>query len=502
MPESLPRLSERLQASLAVLPDKPGCYLMRDRRGKIIYIGKAASLRKRVQSYFRESTWRRADLKLKGLLHSVEDLDIVVLRTEAEALLTESQLIKEYKPRYNVDFRDDKRFLMIRVHLDDPWPMFKAVRIRRDDGAIYLGPYISSAATRAAMDFVERRFGLRKCAPRVPGPLDHKHCINDIVRFCSAPCVGRIDRADYLARVSEACAFLRGERPGLLDSLRVAMKECSAAGRYEDAASLRDTWFMLKELLHQRARARLPVTSRAGDAREGLHELQSVLQLPAIPVLIECYDVSNISGTLAVASMVCLVAGRPAPSRYRHFNIRTVAHSDDPAMMAEVIHRRFLRLQTESRKLPDLVIVDGGITQLRAAVNALARLAMGKPPRVIALAKRNEEIFLEQNTVPIRLPNSSKALRVLQSARDEAHRFALDHHRRLRARRIRESIVDEVPGIGEIRKAELLRRFGSVHRLRRATPQQIAEVPGIGWMTALSLYNSLHPGSASPEKSN
>jgi excinuclease ABC subunit C len=187
-------IPDKVRHKLQELPDKPGCYLMRDRRGKIIYIGKAASLRKRVQSYFRTSTWVRADPKLRGLIRSVDDFDIVVLRNEAEALLTEGQLIKDYKPRYNVDLRDDKRFLMLRIHLAEPWPQFKAVRIRRDDGALYLGPYVNSVATRVAMDFVERTFGLRKCAPREPDATHHKHCLNDIVRFCSAPCIGLITR--------------------------------------------------------------------------------------------------------------------------------------------------------------------------------------------------------------------------------------------------------------------------------------------------------------------
>jgi excinuclease ABC subunit C len=473
------KLSEKVQAKLSDLPDRPGCYLMRDRRGKIIYVGKALSLRKRVQSYFREGTWRRADPKLRGLVRSVDDFDILVLRNEAEALLTESRLIKDYKPRYNVDFKDDKRFLMLRIDLKEPWPMFKAVRIRRDDGAVYLGPYISSAATYAAMAFVEKKFGLRKCKPREPGPADHRHCINDIVRFCTAPCVGRIDREAYLERAGGACAFLRGERPALLEEVRAAMEQAAKASRFEEAASLRDTWFMLRDIVHQRARAAMPVMNRQEDAKAGLCELRQALHLAAVPKVIECYDISNISGTLAVASLVCLVEGRPSPSRYRHFKIRTIEQADDPGMMAEVIRRRFRRAREAGEAFPDLVIVDGGIPQLNAASGALLEIGVNGQA-VIGLAKRFEEVHLPGQREPVRLPPGSSALHLLQRARDEAHRFALGHHRRMRARRIRESAIDEIPGIGKQRKKDLLLHFGSVRRLLRASPDEIAGVAGVG----------------------
>lgn len=473
------KLSEKVRAKLVDLPDRPGCYLMRDRRGKIIYVGKAVSLRKRVQSYFREGTWRRADPKLRGLVRSVDDFDIVVLRNEAEALLTESRLIKDYKPRYNVDFKDDKRFLMLKIDLKEPWPMFKAVRIRREDGAVYLGPYISSAATYAAMAFVEKKFGLRKCKPREPGPADHRHCINDIVRFCTAPCVGRIGRDAYLERAGEACAFLRGERPALLEEVRAAMGQAAGESRFEEAASLRDTWFMLRDIVHQRARAAMPVLNRREDAKAGLRELQQVLHLAAEPKVIECYDISTISGTLAVGSLVCLVEGRPAPSRYRHFKIRTIEQADDPGMMAEVIRRRFRQALDDGDVLPDLVVVDGGVAQLNAACGVLMEVGV-TGPAVVGLAKRFEEVYLPGQREPVRLPQGSSALHLLQRARDEAHRFALGHHRRLRAKRIRESAIDEIPGIGKRRKQDLLLHFGSVLRLMRATPEEIAGVAGVG----------------------
>lgn len=476
---SAPRIPDRLRAKLDSLPDRPGCYLMRDRQGRIVYVGKAASLRKRVQSYFRDATWRKADPKLRGLLRSVADLDILVLRNEAEAILTEGRLIKDYKPRYNVDFRDDKRFLLLRIDLHEPWPAFRAIRIRREDGATYFGPFASSTATRTTVSFVEKKFGIRRCRPKDPGPEDHRHCIDDIVRYCSAPCVGRITPEGYRERVAHACEFLRGERPEILAEVHEAMARAAEERRYEEAAAFRDTWMMLRDIVQQRARVASTPGMKEADARAGIEELSRALGLPKVPGMIECYDVSNISGTHAVASMVCAVEGLPTPARYRHFRIRTVAQADDPAMMAEVIRRRFERLTREGAALPDLMVVDGGMTQLAAAAFELDRLGLGTLP-VIGLAKRFEEVYVRGRNAPVILPEGSAALRVLQRARDEAHRFALTYHRRLRARRIRESVVDEIPGIGATRKELLLKSFGSVLRLRRASEAEIAAVPGIG----------------------
>jgi excinuclease ABC subunit C len=484
-------LSDKVRRKLQELPDKPGCYLMRDRRGKIIYIGKALSLRKRVQSYFRTGTWVKADPKLRGLIRSVDDFDILVTRNEAEALLTEGQLIKDYKPRYNVDMRDDKRFLMLKIDPSEPWPQFKAVRLRKDDGAVYLGPYVNSVATRAAMDFVEKTFGLRKCRPLNPGPEDHRHCINDIVRYCSAPCVGRITRPDYIQKVDSACAFLRGETPALLHDLRERMAEAAVSHKFEEAAALRDTWLMLKEICSQRARVLSTPEMKTADARAGVEELRLALGLAQSPRLMECYDISNISGKHSVASQVCAVDGVPAPARYRHYRIKTVHQSDDPAMMTEVIRRRFERLRTEGGVSPDLLIVDGGLPQLNAAQGEMDRLGYGRIP-VIGLAKRYEEIHVPGSLSPLRFSADSKALYVLQRIRDEAHRFALAYHRKLRARRLRESVIDEIPGMGDKRKAALLSHFGSVRRLQHAREEEIAAVPGIGAAMAAEIARWLN----------
>jgi excinuclease ABC subunit C len=491
------RLPENVSRKLRALPDAPGCYLMRDRQGRIIYVGKAASLRKRVQSYFREATLRRADPKLRGLLKSVHDLDWIVVRNEAEAVLTEGRLIKEYRPRYNVSFRDDKRFLLLRADPREALPRFRLCRIQQSDGALYFGPYASSRAARTTLDFVEKRFGLRKCAPQIPDTSTYQHCLNDVIRFCSAPCIGKVSPAEYGARFGEACAFLRGERPAHLQELREQMEAASAAMDFERAVALRDTLFALQATVRQRVRvAPTPAIERQVGAA-GVEALRQLLRLPALPRTIEAYDVSNISGTYAVASMVCSVGGLPQRHRYRHFRIRTVSGSDDAAMMAEVVSRRFDRLLREAQALPDLVLVDGGLPQLHAARHALVRLGLGHVP-CAGLAKRREEIYRDEFVRPLRLPADSPALKVLQRIRDEAHRFALTYHRRLRSRVIRESVLDEIPGIGARRKRQLLEHFGSVRRLGRVAEEEIAALPGIGPHLAHAVKLALRPPGVGP----
>jgi len=492
-------LPERVRTKLQELPDKPGCYLMRDKRGRIIYVGKAGSLRKRVQSYFRASTLRRGSPKLRGLVRSVEDIDLVIVRTEAEAALTESRLIKEYRPRYNVSFRDDKRFLLLRADLGQPFPRLRLCRVKRDEGSEYFGPFPSSAATRATLDFIEKHFGLRKCSPRIPDAETHKHCINDIVRFCSAPCIDKITPEAYRASVLEACAFLRGERLTVLQELRERMQAAAAAMEFERAAALRDTLSALNQVVRARARIASTPELRREAAAQGIADLKRLLKLPAEPHVIEAYDISNISGTYAVASMVCAVDGMPHRNFYRRFRIRSVTGSDDPAMMAEVIRRRYSALRDSGGAMPGLVLVDGGPTQLAAARGELALLGLAQVP-VAGLAKRFELIYVHPARPPLALERNSAALQVLQRLRDEAHRFALDYHQRLRRRRISESVLDDIPGIGARRKQELLKQLGSLQRIRKASEEAIAAVPGIGLATARLIKAALRDAAGEEEE--
>jgi excinuclease ABC subunit C len=424
------------------------------------------------------------------MVRSVAGLDIVVARTEAEALLTEGRLIKEFKPRYNISFRDDKRFLLIRVDLSQPYPVLSLCRIRRDDGALYFGPYASSGSAREAVDFSEKTFGLRKCTSRVPAVGDHRHCMNDIIRFCSAPCIGGIDKARYRIRLDEACAFLRGERSEYLKPLRAEMKAAAEALEFERAGALRDTLRLLEAAIRRGVRIGGVPDLRRLERERGLKELGDVLGLTAVPATIEGYDISNILGTSATASMVCFVNGAPHKSRYRRFRIRTVKGANDPAMMAEAMNRRFGGDLANLLPPPDLVVVDGGMAQLSAVRAELDRLGL-QDLRVAGLAKQFEEIYHRVGAPPLRLPDSAPALRILQHLRDEAHRFAVDYHHRLRSRLFKESALDDVPGVGERRKQRLLEHFGSVYRLRRASEEEIARVGGIGVELARSIKTNL-----------
>jgi excinuclease ABC subunit C len=480
-----------IQQKLAALPDKPGCYLMRDRKGTIIYVGKAVSLRKRVTSYFRDSTLRKAPPKLRSMVNSIADIEVIIVKGEAEALLTESNLIKTYRPRYNVLMRDDKQYPSLRADPHEPFPRITTCRIIREDNAVYFGPFPSDSVVRTVLDFTEKRFGLRKCTPIHPDAEAYKHCINDIVRFCSAPCVNRISVDEYQARFEEACAFLRGERMGIIRELKEQMQEVAQEQNYEKAANLRDTWLALEEMVKRRRGiiTRAPALHLA-DARKGVKELKELVGLPQLPKHIECFDISNLFGTHSVASMVVALDGIPDPRFYRHFKIKTVEGADDPRSIAEVVKRRYTRVRDEGKPLPGLILIDGGITQLRAAREALAEIGMATIPSV-GIAKQFEEVVVDDGREPIRLPLDSQALRVLTRLRDEAHRFALTYHRWLRNRTIRESALDAIPGIGPAKKTALLRHFKSIYRLSRATLEEIEAVSGIDHALAEAIVRTL-----------
>jgi excinuclease ABC subunit C len=359
---------------------------------------------------------------------------------------------------------------------------------------MYFGPYVSSAAARAALEFVEKKFGLRKCAVRLPDEETHRHCLNDIIRFCSAPCLGKIPPAAYRARLEEALAFLRGARPALLDELRVAMDQAAVKLDFERAAVIRDALHLLSTAVKERARLVHPRGVSAENALAGVKTLQQLLGLKQPPLLIEAVDISNISGKHAVGSLVAAVAGVCRPALYRRFRITTRESANDPAMMAEVVSRHFKRLKTEGGKTPELLLVDGGITQLRAAQTALRRLGINSTAAA-GLAKKFEEIHVEAagRARRLTLPGNSPALQVLQRLRDEAHRFAHAYHQRLRAKLIRESVLDEIPGLGARRKQELITRFGSARAIARASERKIAAVPGVGPALARRIRTFLTP---------
>jgi len=485
--------NDQIRRKLGELPHKPGVYLMKDRFGTVIYVGKARDLRKRVSTYFHPSRRMGWDLKLNALVEAIHDLDTYTVRTEPEALLLEGKLIKEYQPRYNISFRDDKRFLLVKVNLNDPIPRFVLTRLRQEDGARYFGPFAHSSSARHTLTLARRKFNLRGCRPFTPGAEDYKHCLYGHLKYCTAPCIGNIALEDYRRQVVAACDFLDGQTGEMERELEEQMKKAAAVEDFEKAAQFRDALDDLRRTTQKTKKfSRMPYTLPiALNAQRDLAELGQVLQLPFAPVRIEGFDISNISGTFAVASMVSFKDGKPDRSNYRRFRIKTVTGQDDFACMAESVRRRYTRLAREGPgALPDLIVIDGGKGQLNAAVAELRQLGLPQIP-VIGLAKEFEEIHRPGLAEPMRLGLETGALKLLQRVRDESHRFANTYNAQLRLKKISESILDEFPGIGRQRKTALLKKFGSVQRLRMATVEEIAAVPGFGGKAALELKKFL-----------
>jgi excinuclease ABC subunit C len=445
-------------------------------------------------------------------------------------------LIKEFHPRYNISFRDDKRFLLVKVNLNDPIPRFTLTRIKQDDGARYFGPFPNAGALRSTLTLIRRQFNLRGCRPLTPTEADYKHCLYGHLKFCTAPCVGNVTHEQYREQVMAACEFLSGQCEELGEHLDVEMRKAALNQEYEKAAELRDTITAMRHTTKKNTRFErtpwnLPVSVMP--ERDNL-DLGKALNLSATPVRIEGFDISNISGTFAVASIVSFKNGRPDRANYRRMKMKTVVGQDDFACIAEAVRRRYSRLLREvggdttreneedkplveelrtlmkrpwearpsvpeapafspahrHTNMPDLIVIDGGKGQLNAACAELEKLGLKHIP-VIGLAKEFEEIYFPGAKEPLRLSHENSALKLLQRIRDESHRVANSYNAQLRIRKISESILDEFPGIGERRKAALLKKFGSVQRLRMATLEDIASVPGFGGKAAGELKTFL-----------
>ncbi|AGB50231.1 excinuclease ABC, C subunit [Methanomethylovorans hollandica DSM 15978] len=579
---------------LSSLPDFSGVYLMKDDSGEVIYVGKALSLRKRVRQYFQSS--KNLTPKTKTLVRHIEDLEYIITDTEVDALVLEANLIKKYRPRYNVRLKDDKRYPYVKVTVNSRYPRIFLTRRRLMDGALYFGPYTNAGAVRKTLDIISQVFRIRRCRQ----PLNQKKerpCLDYHIKRCFAPCAGKISEKEYMENVQEAIKFLKGETSELVKELEERMYDLASKQEYEAAAQLRDQLEAIKVLSQQQiatsgtddrdviaavqsgdtasiqifyvrhgnmvGRADLAMSSAEGTTlpetisqfikqyyldspipteilvqydipdhdlitswlkqRSGrevhinvpqrgdkkkmlemalknaemtmrmnrlkvtaaseslgsLKELQSVLSLPSVPLYIEGFDISNISGTDAVGSMVVFENGKPSNSKYRQHNIRTVKGIDDFAMMEEVVGRRYSRLKDEKMPFPDLILIDGGPGQLSAAKASLDELGIDIP--VIGLAKRFEHIITTEKGPGevIILPHSSQALKLLMHVRDEAHRFAVSSHRRRRSARLTHSILDGINGIGEAKKRALISHFSSVEKIGQATMEELCKIEGI-----------------------
>ncbi len=603
---------------LSGLPSRPGVYLMRDQGGKVIYVGKAKDLRSRVRAYFNNSDERS---QIQFLIRRVEDIDTLVTSNDKEALILENNLIKQYKPRYNIRLKDDKSYLSIKVTTQHPWPRILATRKIVKDGNRYFGPFSSAIAARETIDIIEKHFLLRNCT-------DHsfknrsRPCLQYQIKRCLAPCVLPVAEDEYREQVRQAMLFIEGKQQELIAELKQRMRAKSAALEFEAAARIRDQieavektlekqrmvshWgadqdifglyreggfievqilfvrqgkltgnqaysledlefpddeivgalvtqfyqghrFIPDEILlpvalddgavreeylgerkgkkvsllaPQRGDKRQLVEMAADNARQSfserhdqekarekmLRELQAHLRLKNFPQRIECFDISTIHGAHAVGSMVTFVNGEPNKELFRHYRIRTIdaaSGGDDFGMMLEVLKRRFSRGK-EAADLPDLVVVDGGKGQLAMALAAmaevgvngveavgLAKMRVQAAPRSAEIERSEERVFLPGQSNPVTLRRNSNALFLLQRVRDEAHRFAITYHKKLRSQQTLYSALDRIPGVGGVRKRALLRAFGSIKRIEEASLEELLKVPSMNEKLAREILMTL-----------
>jgi excinuclease ABC subunit C len=608
---------ERLEAQLKGLPAKPGVYLFRDAKDTVLYVGKAKSLRARVRSYFRGGDTR---LGLDRLIQRVEQVEVIVTSTEVEAFHLEQNLIKRYRPTFNVRLRDDKSYPYIAVTVGDEYPRVMFTRERHRRGVVYFGPYASAKKVRETLDVLNRVFPYRPCEGPQPGRHSGIPCLDYHIDRCLAPCVGYVTKEDYRAIIDGVIEFLSGETRPVLRELEGKMRDAAERQEFEEAARYRNRLTAVRHLAERQAADKRAIgtvdvigiaasgraaavqvfplrggrlvdrhtfyleneagedvpqllesfcleyyggapsvpplivvppdvgptdaladylsdlrgsrvevrPSRRGEKRrlqelaqqnaelalesdaanrerkrlrrvEALEELRECLNLESLPLRIECFDISNIQGESPVGSMVVFQDAVPKKAHYRKFGIKGVEGQDDFAMMAEVISRRFARARDVTAErydesfaaVPNLVVVDGGKGQLSAALAALQAYDL---PRVavIALAKREEEVFVPGRPRPIELSRDSAGLQLLQRIRDEAHRFALGFHRRRRDAKARESILDALPGVGPARKRALIQHFGSPERLLQATPEELEGVPGVPAKVGREIHAALH----------
>jgi excinuclease ABC subunit C len=584
-----------IRETLDRIPAEPGVYLMEDREGVPIYIGKGRDLRARVRSYFQES--RPPHPRIDALVSRVRRIRWIVTDSEVEALILECNLIKEHSPRYNVNLKDDKRYPYIKVTVNEPFPRIVVTRRIRDDGARYFGPFTAVGKMRASLQLITKIFPVRGCHYNLTTDRPSRACLDHHIGKCLGPCVGYQSREAYRKMIDEVVLFLSGRNRRVIRDLERRMKRAVERMDYEEAARIRDqvdglrsvqerqkvfsvrpcdrdlvalcregdeacglvmkiregrllgsrhlmlenvrwqddaailslflarfyqtetdiareillpfdcddrellgTWFAarngnapelrvprrgeprrLLELAGKNCRLVLQElrSRRIGEedrSRRGVEELRRVLGLEARPRAVVCVDISQIQGRDAVGAVVRFHDGMPLRSGYRRFRMRTVEGQDDFAMMREVLGR-YLKGREREEDLPDLILLDGGRGQLSAGVEVLNGFGLVRIP-IFALAKKREELFRPGDPRPIRLPARSPGLWMLARLRDEAHRFAVEYHRRLRSGRYRESLLDEIPGIGRVRKRNLLRAFGSVRRIEAATVEEIARVDG------------------------
>ena len=466
-------LSPKAKARRA--PHTPGVYLMKDPAGLVVYVGKAKDLKKRLASYFIPR--QRMTPKVAAMMDTVADLEWHEVRSETEALLLEGKLIKRWRPRWNILFRDDKQFPQIRVDLADPIPRFRIVRARNSDSARYFGPFPHQQAVRRTINEMRKKFGILLVDANPAQLPDGRWRLYGDVRSQIQKFPNEVTAEEYGQRVTAACAFLEGKAGEWAEQTEADMRAAAAARDYEKAAELRDLLDALRRTTEKSRRFLRENPLPRRDESGALDALAAALGLARPPATAECFDISHISGTLAVASMVRFVDGQADKTGYRRFKIKSFEGNDDFRSMEEVVGRRYSRLAEEGRAFPELVIIDGGLGQVGAALSAFRKAGLTPPP-LIGLAKREETIVFPEGR-ELKLPRHDVGLALLMRIRDEAHRFANDFNADLRSRKLKESLLDEMPGLGPKRKEALLAHFGSIQKLRQASVEELAQVAGV-----------------------
>ncbi|MEO0509374.1 MAG: excinuclease ABC subunit UvrC [Verrucomicrobiota bacterium] len=490
MPDIGENILSKLKEHVRRLPHKPGVYLMKDRLGQTIYVGKAKDLKKRVSTYFQASRKMAiAQPKVKAMIDLIHDFETILVKSEAEALLLEGQLIKKYKPRYNTDFTDDKRFLLVRVDLRETLPRFRLTRNRTDSSSRYYGPFAHSGHLRKTLAELRREFGilLNDAKPVELG--NGVWRLYDDARQEIYEHSNEITEQEYQKRMEAACEFLEGKAREWLVELKEQMKLAAEKRNYEEAASIRDRISALEQTTARTRKFERNMVYTQNDSQV-IESIRKKLKLGALPKRMECFDISHISGSFCVASMVAFKNARPDRKSYRRFKIKSFIGNDDFRAMEEVVGRRYRRLSDEGKAFPDLIVIDGGAGQVTAALRAFLSQGL-EPPELIGLAKKNETIIFSDGRDPLNLKRNDPALRLLQHIRDEAHHFANTFNAELRSKRLKESILDDFKGLGQERKSQLLHHFGSLQKLRAATVEQLTELDGIGLLTAERLVEFL-----------
>jgi excinuclease ABC subunit C len=472
-------MNDKLQEKIDNLPLEPGVYMYKDIKGTIIYVGKAAKLRNRVRQYFQKS--RSRDTKTDLLVKDIEDLELLVVGSEIEALFLESEMIKRYMPKYNVLLRDDKHYQYVRIDFKSSHPILSVVRRPLDDGGEYFGPYVGNI--RPALKLLRKIFPFDYSRPT--GKKYDRASLHYHLGLSPGLEAGHTSLEDYRANLRKLAAYLKGERVLLEKTIRKEMQLASKAQDFERAARKRDQLSGLENLHKQILFGNNELFDISKD--QALSGLQDLLELDVIPKRIEGYDISHQSGTNNVASMVVFTGGVSDKSQYRKFKMRHPGN-DDFAHMREVISRRFSDKNLENWSKPDLILIDGGKGQVNAALSALEQKSIDIP--LIGLAKRFETIIkpTDDGMEEVLLSRSSHVIKLLQRVRDESHRFAVSYHSNLKRKAGTASWLEEIPGVGPATRKKIIKTFGSVRSLKLADHEDIEKALGKKTANLLKQY--------------